>query len=473
MKILCFSINPIFPEAVSGGASKHLMNITRHLASKGHLVRIICPEIPKQNNRFYLNDKLEIWPVLPFHQPFPEPYAVAPLSLAWIVEEVNRHLAWADRFYIHDGELLLPHLHTKVPTILSFRDNYYPESILSTFINQGDEVICVSPYSANIVKASAGRVLEGFEERIHMVLNGIDAKIFRPIPKAKNKLLSRLPFDASQHQILLHPHRPDPKKGLGEAVEVLKYLISQKGMKSLKLVAPRWHESMSGSFEDAFFKSVEKYIQENSLSENIHFIDWLTQAEMPSFYSLGATTLCLGNIPEAFGNVAYESLACGTPSLVSRAGVHRSLLPDKLISKVDYGDVPSAAESVFSILQTKKRVPDADRRQIVSYFDLGTQLEAYEAIITCAAKRPPVQGRFCPVSVENSEFRLAPWCYRTDKAIYHDYLGKFLIEQDFAGIDQLLCAMNSAGSVEGSLLSERQLSEFYKQGILIPVTGKN
>lgn len=71
---------------------------------------------------------------------------------------------------------------------------------------------------------------------------------------------------------------------------------------------------------------------------------------MPAFYSLGRVTLCLGNFVETFGNVAYESLACNTPSIVARVGVHRTLLPDHLIDKVDYGDIDGAVDCVLSIL---------------------------------------------------------------------------------------------------------------------------
>ena len=36
MKIVMFSINPLFPDKVTGGASKHLYHIARHLGELGH-----------------------------------------------------------------------------------------------------------------------------------------------------------------------------------------------------------------------------------------------------------------------------------------------------------------------------------------------------------------------------------------------------------------------------------------------------
>lgn len=468
MKIVCFSINPIFPDVVSGGASKHLMNLTQFLASKGHKVRVLCPALPNQNEKFDINQGVEIWPVLPFHQPFPAPYAITPPELAFIVEEINRHLDWAERFYVHDGELLLPQLQSKIPTILSFRDNYYPESILGSFINQADEIICVSSYSASVIEATAGRVVEGLTDRLHIVLNGIDSSTYRPIPLNENLLLPRLPFNLMAHRILLHPHRPDPNKGLAEALQVLKFLVLEKGMEDIILLTPRWHSAMSGSEEAVFFGEMERLIKENQLAPNIHFLDWLSQKDMPSFYSLGQLTLCLGSLPEAFGNVAYESLACGTPSLVCRVGVHRSLLPDSLIHKVDYWDFASACKIAQETLENGQNLSELARLQVLATFDLQKQMSTYEDIILNAHKKPPLQQKFAPVTADDI-YTLAPWCFVSNKGVYHDYLGRFLTIQDFPGFESILEILGHNGQVHGSEFPAGTILHLYKMGVLVPV----
>lgn len=467
MKILCFSINPIFPHMVSGGASKHLMNLTRFLASKGHQVRVLCPALPDQSQKFDIYQNLEVWPVLPFHQPFPAPYAITPPELALIVEEINRHLDWAERFYVHDGELLLPQLHTKIPTILSFRDNYYPESILGSFINQADDIICVSPYSASVIVATAGRVIDGLTERIHVVLNGIDPQIYRPIPTEENLLLPRLSFNPSAHRILLHPHRPDPNKGLAEALQVLKFLVVDQGMEDLILLTPRWHADMSGSEEDIFFRSMQNQIDENQLDGHIHFLDWLSQEDMPSFYSLGALTLCLGKLPEAFGNVAYESLACGTPSLVCKVGAHRNLLPDSLIHKVNYWDSEDACKIAQQILQSRENLSEEKRSTVLATFNLQKQMSSYEEIILMAHKKPPMTPIFLPVRPD-AIFKLAPWCFVSGKGVYHDYLGRFLTRQDSPDLECIIEILGQNGQVNGSEFPPETILELYKLGVLIP-----
>jgi len=81
---------------------------------------------------------------------------------------------------MHDGELLLPYLYRDIPTVTSFRDNFYPESILGSFLTQADAIIAVSDFSAEVIKASAGRVLPELKNRVHTVLNGIDTQLYHP-----------------------------------------------------------------------------------------------------------------------------------------------------------------------------------------------------------------------------------------------------------------------------------------------------
>jgi len=145
---------------------------------------------------------------------------------------------------------------------------------------------------------------------------------------------------------------------------------------------------------------------------------------MPELYSLGAVTLCLGNIVEAFGNVAYESMACGTPSIVARVGVHRTLLPDNLIHKVHFGEVKEAAEKVIQILNGDGLVGEEVLSFLKSRMDVNRQVAEYADIITFCEKRDRMQY-LPPVHDNDQEYILAPWCYFNGDQIYHDFHGFF------------------------------------------------
>jgi len=92
LKIIGFSINPLFPDRVTGGASKHLMNVCRYLEEHGHEVVVLCARADASQEPFTFGEHIQVKPELPFHLPFPQPYAIPPGDLALIAEVVAREL---------------------------------------------------------------------------------------------------------------------------------------------------------------------------------------------------------------------------------------------------------------------------------------------------------------------------------------------------------------------------------------------
>jgi hypothetical protein len=76
VRIVCFSINPVFPDRITGGASKHLMRLIAYLAEKGHKVVLLAAEAVGGQEAFRLGENIQVKPILPFHLPFPQPYLV-------------------------------------------------------------------------------------------------------------------------------------------------------------------------------------------------------------------------------------------------------------------------------------------------------------------------------------------------------------------------------------------------------------
>jgi glycosyltransferase involved in cell wall biosynthesis len=426
MRIVMFSINPVFPRRVTGGASKHLYQIARYLGFQGHNVEIICakPEEPLEPFRWV--DRVRVSPILPFHLPFPQPYAISGGALALIVQRVANALKDADRFYIHDGEFLLQDVYKEIPTIISLRDNIYPESVLGSFIGKYDALICVSPYSAEVVRASVGQFYPELEQRLHAVNNGIDFEIFKPVDPMP--LARELGLDPTNQTILLHPHRPEPGKGLPESIAVVDRLVKEEGISNLVVLVPEWIDSMVSNDESSFYRQMVKLMNDLDIRDHFKFMPWFPAARMPELYSLGRATLCLGNIVEAFGNVAYESLACGTPSVVARVGVHRTLLPDDLIDKVDYGDVTGTVDRLKNILESQHQVSTETLDYLHQNLDYQRQMEGVSNIITTARKKNPMSFEPLDTSLDR-KYRLAPWCYFKGDRIFHDFKGEFVSAQ--------------------------------------------
>ncbi len=423
MKIVGFSINPLFEDRVIGGSAKHQRNVLVRLGELGHQVTVLCTRHP-DSRPFHWHPNVEVLPLLPFKQPFPQPYEVPAYRLAEIVQTVGEHLVGADRFYMHDGELLLPYIYSDVPTVISLRDNVYPETILGSFLFAADTLIAIAEYSRQVYLHTAGRFLPELERRAITINNGIDFGLFNPgAPGAAIRALAP-EVDPARHFVVLHPHRPEPTKGLAQTLAVAELLVKRYGCETLRVLVPRWFDAAISPEVRAFYEAFEAEIAARGLREHFVFHGWVPQRLMPDYYRLGHLTLVLGSFVEAFGNVAYESLACGTPAIVARVATHRSLLPDDLVDKVHYDDNEAAAAAAAAIWREGRRTSAATMAYLRANFEIEAQLDAYATAILGAQRVAAPPTRLTPLDAR-TRYVLPPWCYAWgDGMVFHDFLAR-------------------------------------------------
>lgn len=461
MKILMFSINPLFPDKVNGGSPKHLQAVAVHLGELGHAVTILTTRRPDSERVFRWHPRVEVRPLLRFKQPFPEPYAIPYYEYAQNIQLIAEHLSRADRFYMHDGELLFPEVYAAVPTVVSLRDNIYAETMIGAFLFRGDALIAISEYSRQLYLATAGRFWAGAESRVQTINNGIDWSVFRPTPPS-DELLQLLDFRPGDGPVVLHPHRPEPFKGIWQTIEVAERLVKEFGMASLRVLVPRWFDADFCDQIDGSYAEMLGVIESKGLSRNFHFHPWVPHRLMAEYFSLGDLMLTLGPGIETFGNTVYESLGCGTPVIVARVGPHRTLLPEGLVDRVDYADNAAAAEKAAAILQARRRTAPETLAYLHRTFDVATQLDAYAATILGAQKRPPLRyRRFEPRP--DTRYCLAPWCYqRGDGVIYHDFRAEAL------ALPELVELLGAEGRFEASRAAPQALRAWCDQGLVAP-----
>ncbi len=421
MHIVMFSINPLFADRVMGGAPKQLQKVAIYLGQQGHDVTILCTRPGPQAADFRWHERVLVRPILRFHQPFPQPYAAPAYHLANALQEVADHLATADRFYMHDGEFLFPYAYQHVPTVVSLRDNVYPETILGGFLFQGDALIAISDYSYQFYLHTMGRFLPDLAARMVVVPNGMDWAQFCPTPP--REILTLIPVNPATEAIVLHPHRPEPSKGLPQTIAVAELLVRRHGITNLRVLVPRWLEVGVSPEVAAFYAEMRREIAQRGLEAHFLFHEWVPQGLMPQYYSLGQVTLALGHFVESFGNTPYESLGCGTPAIVARVSTHRELLPDELIDKVHFGDAETAAALAAAIIQEKRRTPAETLAYLHTHYDARAQVDGYAQVILGAQRRGPLAYRHTPLTPQ-TRFRLAPWCYVWEGGIYHDFLAQ-------------------------------------------------
>jgi glycosyltransferase involved in cell wall biosynthesis len=467
MHIVMFSINPLFPDVVMGGAPKHLGNIALHLGRLGHDVTVLCTRADENARPFRWHERVEVLPLLRFKQPFPQPYAVPAYDLATALQDVGDYLASADRFYMHDGELLFPYAYQHIPTVISLRDNVYPETLLGGFLFQADRLILISEYSRQYVLHTMGRFFPELEARIEVIHNGLDWAKFKPTQP--DDILNLLPADLAERPVLLHPHRPEESKGIRQTIAVVDRLVHQHGLHDLIALAPRWHDIQATGELREFYQNIEREIAEKKLLDNFFFHDWIPQDMMPQYFSLGDVTLSLGHFPESFGNAVYESMGCGTPSIVARISTHRELLPDNLIHKVDYGDVDRAAAIATQIITEKVQPSTEALDYLEAHYSIERQLDRYADVILNAKISTPPAYAHQSFDAE-TRFRLAPWCYHSsERGVYHDFYA------NYRPMDEILSLLRrypdgfTLMQANANAVTEADVMAYYRDGYLVPL----
>lgn len=465
-KVLIFSLGPIFKDYVHGGSQKVLREVSIHLGSQGHEVNIFCVERDDNNKIFKLGKYVTVYPKLKFKQTFPASYKTFPFNLWKVIETLNEQIKKHDIFYIHDGGLNFYDLcNRKIPTIISLRDFLYPETLSGAFNFKRDIIIVNSLHTLESLKYTVGNYIPSIEKRTVLIENGINLKLFkRKNPKKIIKLIDGVIKE--NDKIILYPHRPDPSKGIFQSLQLIYDLKHKKGWKNLKLLIPHYlDEEVTGDLGE-HYKNIRNQVEELNLNNNILFHKWIPYELMPDYYSLGNLTLSVGNFIEAFGsNVGLESLACGTPVIMSLVGAQRYTLPEGVVPKVAYGDRKKTLKIADNILKNGSNFDSKKMRNFIrSNFSHDLMLKKYEKIIVNSKIKNPLKVKFDNASF-NNQIKIAPWACLTKKGIYSDYeykyydiskeLKKFLDNYNIFFLNQ----------IKGKL--KKEILELIEKGILV------
>ena len=466
MKILMFSITPLFPKHDMGGGQKHLRTIANYLADLGHDITILCTQRADTNEPFQWHERIRVLPILRFKQPFPAPYDTPAYNIASIIQDVAEHMQGADRFYIHDGEFVFPYVYRDIPTVVSLRDNVYPETIQGAFHFQGHRLILISEYARAFFTHTVGRFFPDLPERMIVIRNSIDWNRFQPTPP--DRILDLVPVDPSQHAIVLHPHRPEETKGMWQTIEVVDRLVHRYGVTNVKTLVPTWLGLQYDPGVKEFYDRIHAEIARRGLSEHFLFHDWIPVDLLPEYYSLGQVTLALGSFVESFGNAVYESLGCGTPSVVARISSHRELLPEELADKVDYNDHDTAARLSANIIRTKRRTSEATLDYLHTHYRVEDQLQRYADTILNAKVAEPLRYQFTPIS-KHTRYQLAPWCYQAQRGIYHDYKADYYTSPALFGLLATHPDGFTQANAEQQGISANEVEYWLREGYTVPL----
>ncbi len=462
MKIVMFSMTPLFPDRAMGGAQKQLKRIAVYMAELGHDVTVLATRRSDSMEPFNWHERARVVPIFRFKQPYPEPYDTPVFNLATAVQDLGDYLHDADRFYLHDGGFVFPYVYRHIPTVVSLRALVFAETMQSAFLFRGDWLILVSEHQVATLEQTAGRFFPDYADRVRLIHNGFDWNYYRPTPV--DAMLKRIPVDPND-DIVLYPHRPDAAKGIFQTIAVADKLVHEYGLSRLRVLVPMWIDATLAPDVKAFYDGLRRRIDQRGLTEHFIFHDWVPEHLMPAYYSLGRVTLCLGSVLEAFGNVAWESLGCGTPAIVARVASNRDLFPEALSHLIDFGDVETAAALAADIIRERRRTSPDMLDFMHAHYSHDRMLSAYADVIVNARTLPDLTYRYLPMD-DNTGFRLAPWCYRSVRGVYHDFLATY-------NDDPLLVGLVGGGAFTFAQAAERgatreAVMDWYRDGYLVP-----
>ncbi len=431
MKILMFSMTPLFADKSMGGAQKQLKKVAVYLAERGHEVTVLCTRRADAAQPFQWHERAKVLPLYRFKQPFPEPYETPPYNIAHAIQLTGDYLADADVFYNHDGGLIFPYIALDKPYVMSLRSVLFSETLQSGFLFQGDALILPSQHTAATWQHTAGRFFPELAKRIYVIHNGLDFTVYRHTPP--KTIVKQLGLEPDRYHYILYPHRPEDAKGIRQTIAVVDVLVHQYALKNVRVLVPQWIDTNLSPSVREYYDGLMRDIDERGLRDYFVFHEWVSDSLMPEFYSVGAVTFALGNYVETFGNTPYESLACGTPCVVARVGAYRGMLPEHLVDLVDYGDVMAAAEAAYRIISQEQRAAPATLKWLYTHFSQETMVKAYADIILNAQKLAPMPYQH-PVFTPKTRWMLAPWCFVSHGRVYHDFLGEFVADSALAAL---------------------------------------
>jgi glycogen synthase len=327
-----------YPPHVYGGAGVHVEFLSRELA------KLMDVEVRCFGDQHVDEGRLRV-------RGYPEPSGMtAPDALKPVFGAMSRNVAWAatathadvvhcHTWYSHLGGILIQRgyglplvvtVHSLEPLRPWKREQLQGGYDLSLWVEQtalasADAVIAVSSGTRDDIL----RVSQAAPERVHVIHNGIDTQLYRPV--AETAALERFGIDPKR-PIVLFVGRITRQKGI---VHLARAIPSIDAEAQIVLCA---------GAPDTPEIAVEMHQAVDEARRKHDCVIWieemLPRSQTIQLYS-HATVFCCPSIYEPFGIINLEALACGAPVVASAVGG----IPEVVIDGVTGVLVPLAQQS--------------------------------------------------------------------------------------------------------------------------------
>lgn len=240
----------------------------------------------------------------------------------------------------------------KIPFVTTYHGAYSGDNALKLHYNsimaKGDVVIANSVYTARRVAElypfAAGNV--------RLIQRGIDLRVFNPheVNSARVKYLREIWGVASEERIVLLAARLTAWKGHKTLIEAAR-LLGKAGLSGTKFILAGDDQGRS-----AYVRDIDAAIGEAGLNGTVRRVGHC--GDMPAALLAATVAVVPSTQPEAFGHVAVEAQAMGTPVVVSDlCGLSEVVLSPPEVDpafrtgwRVPSGDGRALAKAIFEAL---------------------------------------------------------------------------------------------------------------------------
>ena len=372
MKVLLINQFPLF----GGGSGIYTKNLAKSLTALGHEVQIIIPEntteIEKiegvEINPVFFKYKEEILGQLPFNFPCFTTHPRSSLTFNQLTDEQLKMYENAFRLkikevieefkpdIIHSGHIwILSSIATEfnIPTIVSSHGtDILGHKEWKRFHKYSNKVIDKCKNIITISESNNEQVLQEFpkaKSKLVSIVNGYDQDIFYKKEYNKEKVLKEIGINKTYDNIVLLSGRLVHVKGIDILLEAAKIYEKEN---ILTLIAG----------EGILHKELEEQAKELNL-KNVFFLGAQTQEKLNKLYNIADITV-LASRYEGLALVILESLACGTPVVVTNIEAMLRFMKKDFGVIVEKENPEALAEGIINTLKEKDKY---DTNKIVEY----------------------------------------------------------------------------------------------------------
>lgn len=223
-------------------------------------------------------------------------------------------------------------------------------------VQQLDNVITVSQQSQQDIATAFSRPAE----RIHVIPNGVDISIFKPLAN-----IARTPW-----RIITTASSDQPLKGLSILLRALAQLRSE--FSELQLI-------VIGKLKEN--GETQKELQVLELQDRVQFKSGISNDELVAEYAQAGIAV-VPSLYEGFGLPAAEAMACGVPLICSDGGALPEVVGDaaRLVTAGDVDDLQMALRDLLTDTNTREQLGAKGRAHILqqlSWDCVGKKMERF------------------------------------------------------------------------------------------------